>query len=189
MEQVTQTGILIRVTKQRNFLLYATTALLLSIIIMATTLLRQERVTVVVPGYTGGEFTISSKGVSREYLELVSRDVISTILNITPYNYDFCREKILKMTTPESYGKVKYDIEQMVSYLKTRQISLRYTPISMELDEKKLEVDIGGYLTTYVGVKQTENIFGKYRIGFEYRGGILMLAEFREITKEMVNSK
>ena len=93
------------------------------------------------------------------------------------------------MTTPESYGKVKYDIEQMVSDLKTRQISLRYTPISMELDEKKLEVDIGGYLTTYVGVKQTENIFGKYRIGFEYRGGILMLAEFREITKELVDKK
>ena len=189
MEHITQTGILIRVTKQRNFLLYATTALLLSIVIMAITLLRQERMTVVVPGYTGSEFTISNKSISKEYLELVARDFIATILNITPYNYDFCREKILKMTAPESYGKIKYDIEQMINDLKTRQISLRYTPISMELNEKKLEVDIGGYLTTYVGVKQTENIFSKYRIGFEYRGGGLMLTEFREITKELVDKK
>lgn len=189
MEQVTQTGILIRVTKQRNFLLYATTALLLSIVIMAITLLRQERITVVVPGYTGSEFTISNKNISKEYLELVARDFIGTILNLTPYNYDFCREKILKMTAPESYGKVKYDIEQMITALKTRQISLRYTPISMELDEKKLTVDVGGYLTTYVGVKQTENMFSKYRVGFEYRGGALMVVEFTEITKEVIERK
>lgn len=184
MQKKTQTELLIKITKQRNLLLIGIGVTMFVIVVLSITLLRQERVTVVVPGYTGVEFSVSTKGVSREYLELVSKDVIHTLLNITPYNYEYVREKILKITTPEKYGKVKYEIEKMIEDLNTRQFSLRFTINKLEVNEKSLEVVVSGYLTSYVGIKQTGSHFTKYKLGFEYRGGILMLNEFGEITNE-----
>ena len=182
MQRITQTEILIKVTKQRNLLFYANVVTMFSIVILSCTLLRQDRVTVIVPGYTGNQFSVSTRGVSREYLELVSKDTIFTLLNITPYN-DYAREKILKITSPEKYGKVKQEIEGMIEDLITRQISLRFVPVKLELNEEKLTADISGYLASYVGVKQTENAFVKYRLGFEYQGGVLTLIEYKELTK------
>lgn len=63
-------------------------------------------------------------------------------------------------------------------------ISLRFVPVKLELDEEKLTADISGYLASYVGVKQTENAFVKYRLGFEYQGGVLTLIEYKELTKD-----
>ena len=184
MYKTTQAELLIKVTKQRNLLLYASATSLFVIVILTLTLFRQDRVTVIVPGYTGNQFSVSTRGVSREYLELVSKDIISTLLNITPYNYEYVREKVLKITSPEKYGKVKQEIEQMIDDLNTRQISLRFTPTKLELNEESLTSDISGYLTSYVGIKQTENLFSKYRLGFEYEGGALMLIEFQDLTKK-----
>ena len=186
MQPSTQTEKLIRVTKQRNILLVANITLILSIVLLSITLLRQEKTTVVVPGYTGNQFSVSTKGVSREYLELVSKDIIFTMLNITPYNHEYIRERMLTLVAPEEYGKVKYELEQMIDDLKLRQISLRFVPTILELDEKLLTTEISGYLTSYVGIKQTEHRLVKYKLGFAYRGGRLMLIEFRELVKDMI---
>ena len=184
MERKTQSELFIKVTKQRNGIFILLAISIFVIVLQAISLVRQEKTTVIVPNYNGEEFWVSNKRVSREYIELISKEIINSILNITPQNEKYVKQNILKRASPSEYGRMKYEIEKVQEDLKVRQISMRYAITHINVSEAKLEAEISGYLTSYVGLKETGKNFTKYKIGYEYAGGMLMINEFREISKE-----
>jgi type IV conjugative transfer system protein TraE len=184
MEVKTQTKLLIKITKQRNLLGIILSIAVLTIVLQAISLVSQEKTIVVVPNYRGEEFWVSNKQVSKEYIELISKEVINSMLNITPQNEHYVKENILNRIAPSEYGRMKYEIEKILEDLKARQISMRYAITHITINDKELGAEVSGYLTSYVGLKETGKHFTKYKIGYEYAGGLLMINEFKELSKE-----
>src|SRR3546814_11461700 len=61
------------------------------------------------------QIEISSAGVSREYLELVTRDASVMMLNRSPQNLDYWMESVLRIVHPSAYGRIKGDLLKIVS--------------------------------------------------------------------------
>src|SRR3546814_20620489 len=61
------------------------------------------------------QIEISSAGVSREYLELVTRDASVMMLNRSPQNLDYWMESVLRIVHPSAYGRIKGDLLKIVN--------------------------------------------------------------------------
>ena len=102
-----------RVVKQRNVLLLVTGALALSTVGLFFTASARDREIVLQPVLTN-PMTLSSSGVSREYLEAVTRDVAVLTLNRTPQSLEYWMKAVLEVVHPAAYGKVKGDLLKII---------------------------------------------------------------------------
>lgn len=58
--------------------------------------------------------TISSAGVSAQYMEFVTRDAALMLLNRSPEGLDYWMEQILELADPAANGKLKADLVRIV---------------------------------------------------------------------------
>lgn len=102
-----------RVLKQRNMLLVISLAFAgLSAVLGVTAAARDCEV--VLQPVLRTPLTISSAGVSREYLEAVTRDAAVLTLNRTPQSLEYWMTSVLEMVHPSAYGQVKGDLLKIV---------------------------------------------------------------------------
>jgi hypothetical protein len=107
---------------QRNHLAGIAIILFLLNILLTLKVFSQDELVVLVPNSMGtvynttndqeatnsyNRFTISRSKVSKPYLEAITRDVITTMLQITPSNVEYATNSILSMVHPSSYGDIK----------------------------------------------------------------------------------
>ena len=69
--------------------------------------------------------SISSAGVSRDYLEMITRDTAYAVLNRTPQSLDYWMNAVLKITDPASYGTVKAQMLRAVANCADRTLRKR----------------------------------------------------------------
>ena len=172
-----------RVLRQRNLL--GITALVLAgvvaiLLIVSATRSRE----VVLQPVLRSPLTLSSAGVSREYLELITRDTAILTLDRAPGSLDYWMKSVLEIVSPRAAGKIKADLMKIVNEQSGSSISQYFQLQSMEIDTKGLRSTVTGKLNTVVGQKVVTSDLRTFQFDWEYTGLSLKLIGFGMVTKE-----
>jgi len=170
-----------RVLRQRNVLAIVAAALCaLTILLLIFTVSRDREV--VLQPILRSPVTVSSAGVSREYLEMVTRDTVVLTLDRSPQNLEYWMNAVLDITSPRMQGRIKGDLLKIVGEQRGSSISQFFTIETMELDTRNLRSEVTGSLHTIVGNKVISNERRTFRYDWEYSGLSLKLIGFGMVT-------
>src|SRR3546814_13880168 len=95
-----------RVLKQRNMLVIASTGLAIVTIFSLIAASARDREIVLQPVLTR-QVELRSSGVSRAYLELVTRDASVLMLHRSPSSLHYWLQSVLKLVPPSAYGRLQ----------------------------------------------------------------------------------
>ena len=166
-----------RILRQRNILAVAAAALGALTLLLFMVSLSRDREVVLQP-VLRSPLTISSAGVSREYLEMITRDTVVLTLDRSPQNLDYWMNAVLDIASPRTQGKIKADLLKIVSEQRGSSISQFFTIQKMEIDTKSLRSEVTGELHTIVGNKVISSENRTFRYDWEYSGLSLKLVGF-----------
>ena len=166
-----------RVLKQRNMLVLASVGLAIITIFSLVAASARDREIVLQPVLTR-QIEISSAGVSREYLELVTRDASVMMLNRSPQNLDYWMESVLRIVHPSAYGRIKGDLLKIVNDQRGSSVSQFFTMEAMRVDPKSLTSETTGTLHTMVGRQEVGAVKRTFRFEWNYTGVELRLIGF-----------
>lgn len=170
-----------RVLRQRNILAIIAAGLCaLTMLLLIFTVSRDREV--VLQPILRSPVTVSSAGVSREYLEMITRDTVVLTLNRSPQNLEYWMNSVLDITAPSAQGKIKSELLKIVGEQRGSSISQFYTIETMELDTRNLRSEVTGSLHTIVGNKVISNERRTFRYDWEYSGLSLKLIGFGMVT-------
>jgi len=172
-----------RILRQRNLL--GITALVLAglvalLLVFSATRSRE----VVLQPVLRSPLTLSSAGVSREYLELITRDTAILTLDRSPGSLDYWMKSVLEIVSPRAAGKIKADLMKIVNEQSGSSISQYFQLQSMDIDTKNLRSTVTGKLNTVVGQKVVSSEMRTFQFDWEYNGLTLKLIGFGMVTKE-----
>lgn len=177
-----------RVLKQRNR--FAIAALVLGGLTALFGLLSVSRDReIVLQPILRSTMTVSSSGVSRDYLEAVTRDTAVLTLDRSPQNLEYWMKSVLDITAPSAQGKVKADLMKIVEEQRGSSISQFFTIQSMDLDPRKLTSDVTGDLHTIVGAKVISKEHRTFRFTWKYSGVSLQLIGFAMLAPEKAKDR
>ena len=171
-----------RVLKQRNMLLVTSLAFAALSAILGVTAAARDREVVLQP-VLRTPLTISSAGVSREYLEAVTRDAAVLTLNRTPQSLEYWMSSVLEMVHPSAYGQVKADLLKIVDDQRGSSIAQFFTVESIKVDPDGLTSQVSGVLHTMVGRQEVSANPKTFRYGWVYNGLSLKLVQFGMVEK------
>lgn len=175
-----------RILRQRNLLAVTVIILAAMVVLLFTLAVSRDREIVLQP-VLRSPLTISSAGVSREYLEMITRDTALLTLNRSPQNLDYWMNAVLDITSPRTRGKVKADLLKIVTEQNGSSISQFFTVQSMKLDPKALRSEVSGELHTVVGNKEVASETRTFRYDWEYAGLSLKLIGFGMVMADKNN--
>jgi conjugal transfer pilus assembly protein TraE len=158
-----------RVLRQRNALALTSLMLALLAIGAASAALTRDREVILQP-IAHSPLTVSSAGVSKEYLELVTRDAAQLVLNRSPETLDYWMNAILALAAEPARGSLKRDLLKVVDELRT--------------DPEALTSEVGGVLHTVAGSKEVTAEHRVFRFTWRYTGVSLRLAGFGMVEKQ-----
>ena len=166
-----------RVLRQRNLLGIA--ALVLAGVVALLLLMSATRSReIVLQPVLGSPVTLSTSGVSREYLELITRDTAVLTLNRTPSSLDYWMKSVLAIVSPKSQGAIKADLLKIVDEQRGSSMSQYFTLEGMEIDPKALQSTVSGKLNTVIGQKIVSSEQRTFVYDWEYAGMTLKLVGF-----------
>ena len=166
-----------RVLKQRNGLAVACAAL--AVVALGTGLAAASRDReVVLQPILGRAMTISSAGVDRDYLELVTRDTAVLMLNRTPQSLDYWMEAVLRIAHPSAMGRLKGELLKIANDQRGTSIAQFFTMEGLRVDPKNLTSEVSGVLHTMVGAQEVSAVRRTFRFQWTYTGIELRLVTF-----------
>jgi len=169
-----------KITRQRNILVLICAIMFLTSFLQIIVIFRQNKEVVLVPSSLSGEVSLSTKRVSASYLESITRDVINTMLDVTPSNVNYSSEQILKITHPAFYGQLKQQLSQRTQDIVSRKITTNFYAQSMIANTTNNQVFASGKLLTFLGTKMVLEEEKTYSIGYEYNNFKLWIVDFHE---------
>jgi conjugal transfer pilus assembly protein TraE len=122
--------------------------------------------------------SISSSGVTADYLEFVTRDVALVLLNRSPAGLDYWMEQILKLAHPAAYGRLKAELVKIVTEQRGSDLAQAFVITGMTVDPKGLTSEVEGELKTFVGGQVIASEKKRFRFGWDYTGLRLSLTGF-----------
>ncbi|MCF6195738.1 MAG: type IV conjugative transfer system protein TraE [Emcibacter sp.] len=171
------------VLKQRNMLMLFSLGLMVLNGWTWIELRGQEEKIILIPTL-GSEVMISNRGVSADYLERVTRDVVALMLNRTPRSLPYFQDQLLRIVHPGSYGDVKSQLVKMADEARTGDISTVFFPVQMNTDPVNLTSDVTGELQVYVGKTRVAKDRRHYRMTWNYAGMRLSLLSFEDMDQK-----
>lgn len=171
-----------RVIKQRNMLGIVALVLAGLVVLLFLVGATRDREIVLQP-IVRSPLTLSSSGVSEQYLEMVTRDTALMTLNRSPENLEYWMDSILAIATPEAHGSLKRDLMKILNEQRGSSISQYFTLAGMKVDPEKLTSEVTGTLHTVVGSKSVTAEPKTFRFYWAYRGLTLQLKGFGMVTK------
>ena len=171
-----------RVLKQRNMLGIVALVLAGLVVLLFLVGATRDREIVLQP-IVRSPLTLSSSGVSEQYLEMVTRDTALMTLNRSPENLEYWMDSILAIATPEAHGSLKRDLMKILNEQRGSSISQYFTLAGMKVDTEKLTSEVTGTLHTVVGSKSGTAEPKTFRFYWAYRGLTLQLKGFGMVTK------
>lgn len=171
-----------RVLRQRNALALATLTLAVLALGSVSLAFTRDREVILEP-VARSPLVVSSAGVSKEYLEMVTRDVAQLVLNRSPETLDYWMNGILALADEESRGPLKRDLMKVVSEQQGSQITQFFTIDWLRTDPEALTSEVGGVLHTVAGSKDVSAEHRVFRFTWRYNGLSLRLAGFGMVEK------
>lgn len=171
--------------KQRNMLLVSALTLLVLCLWLVFAATSKDREIVLQP-ITAQPLTISSAGVSPDYLEFVTRDTAYMILNRSPQGLDYWMTQVLSVVHPSAHGRIKADLVKIIAEQKGSDVAQSFTMKKMKVDPRALTSEVEGETVTFVGDKVVSREKRVYRFGWDYTGLSLRLVSFRAFDPEQL---
>jgi len=166
-----------KILRQRNMLLLVLVGLIILVGILMGLVASKDREVVLQP-ILSRPMTISSSGVTTDYLEAVTRDTAYLILNRSPQGLDYWMNNILKIVSPDAFGTIKAQLVKIVSEQSNTDIAQSFLPTKMTVDPKMLTSEVTGDLRTFVGDQTISNEKKTYVFSWTYSGVSLSLIRF-----------
>lgn len=163
--------------RQRNLLAAAALGLAAACVVLIAVGVSRDREIVLQP-VLRSPITISSTGVTREYLELVTRDVVVLTLDRSPSNLEYWMKSVLDIVSPRAQGRIKGELLKIVDEQRGSSIAQFFTIETMQLDTKALTSRVTGELHTIVGNRVISSDRRTFQYRWEYSGVSLRLIEF-----------
>jgi len=166
-----------RVLKQRNMLVLAAIGLGIVALFALIAATARDRTVVLQPVLTR-PLELSSSGVSREYLEMVTRDAAILMLNRTPQSVDYWMEAVLKIVHPSAYGRMKGELLKIANDQRGSSVAQYFTMEGMQVNPDQLTSHVTGVLHTMVGRQEVASLKRTFRFEWTYTGIELRLIGF-----------
>lgn len=166
--------------RQRNLFALASSVLVIATIAATSLAASRDREIVLTPT-VGRPLTITSAGVTSEYLELVTRDTALMLLNRSPEGLDYWMKSILDLAAPSAFGQLKADLLEIVTAQRGSDVSQSFIIKAMSVDPVRLTSDVTGTLKTFVGAQVIASEERKFRFRWTYSGLRLALTGFAQL--------
>ena len=172
-----------RLLKQRN-LLAGISVLLFGAVLLVTMLATNRDREVILQPVLPKPLTLTSSGVSADYLEMITRDAALLTLNRSPSNLQYWMESILSITDPRTHGKMRAELMKVFNEQNGSSVSQYFTNGQLMGDPENLTPEVNGIMHTVVGSKEVTAEARTFRFVWSYTGVSLKLAAFGAITKK-----
>lgn len=170
-----------RVLKQRNLLVLGATGLGVVALFALIAATARDRSVVLQPVLTR-PLEISSAGVSKEYLEMATRDAAILMLNRTPQSVDYWMEAVLKIVHPSAYGRMKGELLRIANDQRGSSVVQYFTMEGMQINPDTLTSHVTGVLHTMVGRQEVASLKRTFRFEWTYTGIELRLVGFGAVS-------
>jgi conjugal transfer pilus assembly protein TraE len=177
-----------RVLKQRNVLVAVSLGLAALSATLGIAAASRDREVILQP-VLRSPLTLSSSGVSRDYLEAVTRDAAVLTLNRTPQSLDYWMKSVLEITDPRAFGSVKADLMKIVEDQRGSSIAQYFSLESIKVDPAALTSDVTGTMHTMVGREEVSAAPKMFHYGWAYNGVSLKLVQFGMVVKDPPKSQ
>ena len=166
---------ILKIISQRNAWISFSALMAMSNIVLSIALfLKHERI-ILVPPHIAKTLWVEGGTVSKEYLEEMGLYMSKLLLDLSPTNFPYNHETLLKYATPEAYGALKKQLlEDGDTYTKL-QLSTHFKPTEVTASPGKLHVEVKGNLTSYVAGKEIRSSLETVSLQFSLRGAGLLL--------------
>ena len=166
--------------RQRNLFALSSAGLAIALVVAGGLAATRNREVVLVPT-TRTALTISSAGVSAQYMEFVTRDAALMLLNRSPEGLDYWMEQILELADPAANGKLKADLVRIVEEQRGSDVTQAFVIKEMKVDPSGLTSEVKGTLKTFVGATVIASDERRFRFSWTYQGLRLALAGFAQL--------
>jgi conjugal transfer pilus assembly protein TraE len=171
-----------QILKQRNALAIGVLVLIVLLVATFSVASTREREVVLMP-IGRQSFALSSKGVPRDYLEMVTRDTALLALNRSPEGLQYWMNSLLEIADPQSRGALKVALLKIYQEQAGSQISQFFSPDWMEVHPETLSSEIGGTVHTMAANKEVSVQHRTFRFAWSYNGISLKLRSFGAVVK------
>lgn len=169
---------------QRNVALIISIVLFIIVLLLSISLVKKDTNIILVPFGLNDKVSISTNRPQNSYLEAISRDVINTMLNLTPENISYAEKVILSYVDSKSYGVLKNQFKELKENIISKKVTTSFYPIEISSNNQNLTVIVDGILYNYLGQKEVSNTRKKYEIKYKYKSAKLTIVSFNEIIEE-----
>lgn len=169
--------------RQRNLFALASAGLGIALALAGGLAATRSREVVLVPT-TRAPLTISSAGISAEYLEFVTRDAALMLLNRSPEGLDYWMAAILELADPAANGKLKAELVRIVEEQRGSDVTQAFVIKELKVDPAGLTSEVSGTLKTFVGAAVIASDERRFRFDWTYQGLRLALAGFAQLPSD-----
>lgn len=164
--------------KERNQIAIVAFIVAISNLALIVLLFANKERVVLVPAQINQEMWTERKAVSKEYLEEMTLFFSHLLFDVSPHSMPYQRDVILRNVDPSVYNSLKHKLVKEEEKYKKENLTTTFRPTKLVVNTKKLETLLTGYLTSFVGGKQMQQITDTYLIKFRYDAGRLFIKSF-----------
>jgi conjugal transfer pilus assembly protein TraE len=135
---------------------------------------KQQKMTLVPAGFNH-EMTLTSQSPDNKYLIAVSKDILSSKLNVTPFTVRKSFDWLLTYVSSASYPALSEELKKEAKKIKEADMSASFYPTDWQVNNDKLEVLVTGVMKKYVGKRMLPSTQESYLIKYSYPNGFIRL--------------
>lgn len=169
--------------RQRNLFALTSAGLAIALIVAGGFAATRNREVVLVPTVRA-PLTVSSAGVSAQYMEFVTRDAALMLLNRSPEGLDYWMSQILELADPASSGTLKGELMKIVEEQRGSDVTQAFVIKEIKVDPAALSSEVKGTLKTFVGATVIGSDERRFRFSWTYQGLRLGLSGFIQISTD-----
>lgn len=169
--------------RQRNLFALGAAGLAIALAITSGLAATRNREVVLVPTIRA-PLTVSSAGVSAQYLEFVTRDAALMLLNRSPEGLDYWMSQILELADPAANGSLKAELMRIVEEQRGSDVTQAFVIKELKVDPGGLTSEVKGTLKTFVGATVIASDERRFRFSWTYQGLRLGLAGFAQLSTD-----
>ncbi len=173
--------------RQRNLFALTSAGLAIALVVAGGFAVTRTREVLLVPTVRA-PLTVSSAGVSAQYLEFVTRDAALMLLNRSPEGLDYWMSQILDLADPAANGTLKGELLRIVEEQRGSDVTQAFVIKELKVDPKGLTSEVKGTLKTFVGATVIGSDERRFRFSWTYQGLRLALSSFVQLPSDDKNS-
>ncbi len=152
--------------KERNQIAIIAAIVAISNLVLVVFLFANKERVVLVPAQINTQMWTERKAVSKDYLEEMTLFFAHLLFDVSPHSMGYQRDVILRNVDPATYNSLKHKLIKEEEKYKKENLTTTFRPTKIIVNTSKLETIVIGYLTSFVGGKQMQQITDTYLIKF-----------------------